>query len=202
MRLLCLSLCLLFCNAIPSHAMNLAEVKNNLAAVEVLRARYQQTRYIAGLKPLESSGTLLLARNIGLVWSQEEPFRVRYVITDAAIQQLFPDQPANVRKKADNPELFKFVGLVSALLTQEDSAIEKTFAIDFAMHSVDTWDVSLTPRLEKIRKVFASIVLRGQQLVEDVKINETNGNKTSIHFSDLAASPPSLSPDEKLYFQN
>ena len=203
MRLLWVSLCFLLICTSPAYAVTLAEVQSHLAAVDVLRASYRQTRVVIGLnEPLESSGTLLLARNTGLVWSQEEPFQVQYVITDEIFLQQFPGQPHKVKKKADNRELFKFVGFVSSLFTEQGSSLEQSFDIDFAMLAGEAWTITLTPRAANIRKVFTTIVLAGKQLVEDVEINEASGNKTLIHFSDMDTSPALLSADEKLYFQN
>ena len=203
MRLLCASLCLMLICTSPAYAVTLDEVKSHLAAVDVLRASYRQIRFVTGLnEPLESAGTLLLARNTGLVWSQQEPFQVQYVMTDEVLLQQFPGQPRQVKKKADNRELFKFVSLVSSLFAEQGTGLEQSFDIDFAVQAGGAWKITLTPRAANIRKVFATIQLAGKQLVEDVEINEASGNKTLIHFSDMGTSPAFLSTDEKLYFQN
>ncbi len=203
MRTLFLCLCLGASLVVPCSAVTFPELESNLSGVDVLRAQYRQTRFISGLDaPLDSSGTLLLVRNKGVVWSQVEPFQVQFVLTDEMIAETFGDQPRKIKSKADHGELFRFVGFFSSIFDGDKAALEKTFKIDFVSLNDDRWEMNLTPNIAKIKKVFSGVKLQGRLLVEDVEIVEASGNRTVIHFDDLSTSPTVLSIDEKQYFAN
>lgn len=203
MKLVGLLLALLLAGVFPGHAASRAEVEKRLAYVDVLRARYSQTRYIQGLaEPLTSSGTLLLARLQGLVWTQQEPFRMQYVITRDVLVQNLPGQPRRIRKKAENAELFRFISLFASPLEGRPAQLDELFDISFTQESSAAWTMILVPRPERMRKLFASVTLKGDDFIEEVVISEASGNRTVIKFRDVTTTPSVLSQDEKLYFED
>ena len=76
----------------PATAAELAALTRapaaSLAKAQVVRGRFVQRRHLAGLaQPLESSGTFLFARGVGIEWHTEQPFDSQFVLTDAGITQ-------------------------------------------------------------------------------------------------------------------
>ena len=125
----------------------------------------------------------------------QQVYRISYEITGNY-------DPYLEAKRCANKSAMSLYARMKDMVDDSNETLEKSFNIDFVTRDDDTWEISLIPRIGKIRKVFTKIILRGKQLVEDVEIDEASGNKTMINFKSMTTSNPSLSSDEKLYFQN
>ena len=203
MRKVFLIIVLLVSSISHSRAMTKMEMEQQLLSIQVLRAQYQQTRHAAGLEAsLESSGRLVLAREVGLAWVQTEPFSAEFVFTDEAVFETFPGKSKKVRLRSEHAEIFKIVSMITTFLEGDTSFLEKTFTMAFTEETDNRWSLVLTPRIGRIKKLFASITLKGNMFIESMEINETGGNRSIIEFFDQATTPTTLSIDESHYFQN
>lgn len=203
MRVATLALVLLLCSTTYGFTLTRTELEQQLLSIQVLRAKYHQTRHVSGLAaPLESSGRLLMAKDTGLVWKQEKPFPAEFVFTESTVSETLPGQPQKVKPRTEQADIFKLVSMITELLQGKTSSLEKIFDTNFKEETDDRWSLVLMPKDSRIRKAFSSITLSGGSLIESMEIIEKSSNKSVIEFLDQSTSPPALTSDETRYFQN
>ncbi|MGL5178061.1 MAG: outer membrane lipoprotein carrier protein LolA, partial [Aeromonas veronii] len=107
-----LTLLLLALLSLPTQAITLADVQQQLTAADTRSARFEQERQISGLtQALRSSGELLLVKGKGLWWQQQKPFPLTLTLTPTRMVQQLPGQPAQT---LDSPQLLEFSNLMLA----------------------------------------------------------------------------------------
>lgn len=173
------------------------EVQQLLALSQAKQARFEQEKQVAGLsQPLRASGELLLVRDLGLWWQQQKPFPLTLVLTPTRMVQQMAGQPATV---IDNPQLLEFSQMLLALFGSDEATLSRYFSIDF--HSTeDGWQLVLVPTLAPLDKVFASLTLSGEGQLDQLLIEDRQGDSTRIRFSDWRERPLPLTPEEQARF--
>lgn len=174
-----------------------AEVQQLLALSQAKEARFEQEKQVAGLsQPLRASGELLLVRDLGLWWQQQKPFPLTLTLTPTRMVQQMAGQPATV---IDNPQLLEFSQMLLALFGSDEATLGRYFTIDF--HSSETgWQLVLVPSQAPLDKVFASLTLSGQGQLDQLLIEDRQGDSTRIRFSAWRERPLPLTPEEQARF--
>lgn len=174
-----------------------AEVQQLLALSQAKEARFEQEKQVAGLsQPLKASGELLLVRDLGLWWQQQKPFPLTLTLTPTRMVQQMAGQPATV---IDNPQLLEFSQMLLALFGSDEATLGRYFTIDF--HSSETgWQLVLVPSQAPLDKVFASLTLSGQGQLDQLLIEDRQGDSTRIRFSAWRERPLPLTPEEQARF--
>ncbi|WP_043762341.1 outer membrane lipoprotein carrier protein LolA [Aeromonas taiwanensis] len=174
-----------------------AEVQQLLALSQAKEARFEQEKQVAGLsQPLRASGELLLVRDLGLWWQQQKPFPLTLTLTPTRMVQQMAGQPATV---IDNPQLLEFSQMLLALFGSDEVTLGRYFTIDF--HSTEAgWQLVLVPSQAPLDKVFASLTLSGQGQLDQLLIEDRQGDSTRIRFSAWRERPLPLTPEEQARF--
>lgn len=174
-----------------------AEVQQLLALSQAKAAHFEQEKRVAGLsQPLRASGELLLVRDLGLWWQQQKPFPLTLVLTPTRMVQQMAGQPATV---IDNPQLLEFSQMLLALFGSDEATLGRYFTIDF--HSAETgWQLVLVPSQAPLDKVFASLTLSGEGQLDQLLIEDRQGDSTRIRFSAWRDRPLPLTPEEQARF--
>ena len=76
------------------------------------------------------------------------------------------------------------IRLFLGLLSGDISALSEQF--DIAVSGVKTqWQLTLTPKTLLMKQIFTQIQLKGNALVQEIELSETQGDRTQIQFSGL-----------------
>ncbi|AJJ19536.1 MULTISPECIES: LolA family protein [Yersinia] len=192
---------LLLCLSLSAHAVTLASLQQRFSEQPVLRAEFEQQRSISGMnKPLKSSGNLLISRDKGLWWSQQQPFVLTLLLDDKRMVQTMAGQPAQVITADSNPQMFQFNHLLTALFHADTSILEQNFTLAFTDSGQDRWVLVLTPKTTPLDKLFKSITLHGQYFLETIDIEDMQGDGTHIRFFNQLTEPKILSHAEQQLF--
>ncbi|CND09449.1 putative outer-membrane lipoprotein carrier protein [Yersinia intermedia] len=192
---------LLLCLSLSTHAVTLASLQQRFSEQPVLRAEFEQQRSISGMnKPLKSSGNLLISRDKGLWWSQQQPFVLTLLLDDKRMVQTMAGQPAQVITADSNPQMFQFNHLLTALFHADTSILEQNFTLAFTDSGQDRWVLVLTPKTTPLDKLFKSITLHGQYFLETIDIEDMQGDGTHIRFFNQLTEPKILSHAEQQLF--
>src|SRR5690606_35622600 len=142
-----------------SSAWTLSQVQQQLASQPVVRAQFEQSRWIGTMpKPLKSSGQVVMARDRGLWWHQEQPFGLTLVLTDTRMMQQVAGQAPEVMTADSSPQMFDVVRLLRAVLQADQSALQQNFRLDF--ETVDAgWHLRLQPTTPPLDRLFDAIEL-------------------------------------------
>ena len=197
-RLFEILLLLVLCNM--AHAVTLDEVQLRFGQQNVVRAQFEQQRSIAGIqRPLRSSGSMLVARDNGLWWHQQHPFAMTLVMNDQRMVQTTGKQSPQIITAQDNPQLFQFNALLVALFRADQVVLEQNFATAFSDLGEDHWRLILTPKASPLDKLFNSITLQGSEYLDSIILDDKQGDRTQIQFSEHDSNPD-LSDEEKQRF--
>lgn len=195
---------LLFCLSffsLASHAVTLEELQQRFSQQPVLRAQFEQQRSISGMsQPLKSSGNLLIAQKNGLWWQQEKPFSLTLLLTESRMVQTMQGQPPQVVTADNNPQMFQFNSLLTALFHADQQALQQNFTLDFSDKGQGAWQLILTPKTTPLNRLFRNLHLEGNAFLDNIEINDMQGDVTRIHFFNQQTQPATLTPAEQAHF--
>jgi hypothetical protein len=176
------------------------DIQARLQPFQILRGEFSQAKSIRILKkPLKSSGSFVLVRGKGVLWSTAKPMASLLKVTQNEITQIKEGKAAFSLKAGEQPAL-KLVGRVLfAVFSADLAALKQDFEIKGSVEG-GHWKAQLSPKQAWIAKAAKRITLEGGKALQGIEIDEMNGDHTAIHFSkvDLKAS---LTPAEKALFE-
>ncbi|MBU9826047.1 LolA family protein [Rahnella perminowiae] len=187
--------------SVTADAVTLEELQQRFSQVPVLRAEFAQQRTISGMaQPLNSSGNLLIARQQGLWWQQEKPFTLTLLLTENRMVQIMAGQSPQVVTADTNPQMFQFNSLLSALFHADQRALGQNFSLNFTDLGKGAWTLVLTPKVSPLNRLFRSITLSGETFLNNIDINDMQGDATHIRFFNQKTTPATLTDAEKRHF--
>ena len=175
-----------------------AEIAAKLAAPEVLRGNFEQTREIAMLsKPLESSGRFLLS-DMGLYWQQDRPVASVMIADADRLLQSVGDGALRSIDVAKNPVVLSFSQSFLSIFSGGEEGLRENFDVEFkpAGDESGTWEIILTPTRFPMSEAVESIILTGREYIETLTVINRTSDKTVIHFSELQTNPDHLTEHE------
>ncbi|MGB8666033.1 MAG: outer membrane lipoprotein carrier protein LolA [Serratia inhibens] len=187
--------------SLSAQAVTLAELQQRFSQQPVLRAEFEQQRSINGMeKPLKSSGELLISQQKGLWWEQRKPFPLTLLLDDKRMVQTMVGQPPQVVTADNNPQMFQFNHLLTALFHADSQALEQNFALQFSDLGHNKWRLVLTPKTTPLDRLFKRITLNGEQFLETIDIDDMQSDATHIRFFNQRTVPQALTLDEQQRF--
>lgn len=187
--------------SLSAQAVTLTELQQRFSQQPVLRAEFEQQRSISGMaKPLKSSGELLISQQKGLWWSQQKPFPLTLLLDDKRMVQTLTGQPPQVVTADNNPQMFQFNHLLTALFHADSQALEQNFALQFSDLGRNKWRLILTPKTTPLDRLFKRITLNGEQFLETIDIDDMQSDATHIRFFNQRTAPQELTVDEQQRF--
>ncbi|AHY05813.1 LolA family protein [Serratia plymuthica] len=187
--------------SLSAQAVTLTELQQRFGQQPVLRAEFEQQRSISGMaKPLKSSGELLISQQKGMWWSQQKPFPLTLLLDDKRMVQTLAGQPPQVVTADNNPQMFQFNHLLTALFHADSQALEQNFALQFSDLGRNKWRLILTPKTTPLDRLFKRITLNGEQFLETIDIDDMQSDATHIRFFNQRTAPQELTVDEQQRF--
>ncbi|ASN16609.1 MULTISPECIES: LolA family protein [Pantoea] len=182
-------------------ALTLDDLQQRFTTQPVIRAHFDQVRTIKDMpQPLKSQGTMLIARDKGLLWDQTRPFPMQLLLDDKRMVQVINGQPPQTITAENNPQMFQFNHLLRALFQADRKVLEQNFRVDFADKGEGRWTLRLTPITTPLDKIFSSIDLAGKTYLEQIQLNDKQGDRTDITLSQHQLTPAQLTDDERQRF--
>ncbi|HDI5826570.1 TPA: outer membrane lipoprotein carrier protein LolA [Escherichia coli] len=182
-------------------ALTLDDLQQRFTEQPVIRAHFDQTRTIKDLpQPLRSQGQMLIARDQGLLWDQTSPFPIQLLLDDKRMVQVINGQPPQIITAENNPQMFQFNYLLRALFQADRKVLEQNFRVEFADKGEGRWTLRLTPTTTPLDKIFNTIDLAGQTYLENIQLNDKQGDRTDIALTQHQLTPAQLTDDERQRF--
>jgi hypothetical protein len=178
-----------------------APAARSLAGAKAVRGKFIQRRYLAGLaKPLESSGTFVFAREAGIEWHTEKPFDSQFLLTESRIRQRDEGGGSLEISAADQPALAVVARVFFALFALDVDSLSHDFELYGREAGNAGWELGLKPRAEALGSVFRHAQVRGGSAVRTVTLEDGNGDRSEIEFSDVVFDPKGMTPEERRRF--
>lgn len=182
-------------------ALTLDALQQRFTEQPVVRAHFDQIRTIKDLpQPLRSEGQMLIARDQGLLWDQTAPFPMQLLLDDTRMVQTINGQPPQTLTADNNPQMFQFNHLLRALFRADRKVLEQNFRVEFTDAGEGRWTLRLTPVTTPLNKIFATIDLAGKTYLEQITLNDKQGDRTEITLSRHQLTPTQLTDDERQRF--
>ncbi|AGB81197.1 Outer membrane lipoprotein carrier protein LolA [Serratia sp. FGI94] len=195
---LLMALCLF---AVGAQAVTLPQLQQRFSQQAVLRAEFEQQRSISGMaKPLQSGGELLISQQKGLWWAQQRPFPLTLLLDDRRMVQTVAGQAPQVVTAENNPQMFQFNHLLSALFHADGQALEQNFTLQFSDLGDERWRLVLTPKTTPLDKLFTRITLNGARFLNTIDIDDKQNDATHIRFFNQRTEPATLTAEEQQRF--
>ena len=182
----CMLLCPLLGLAAPTTAELAARMAQRLDQAPILRADFVQEKSMAAFrKPLQTRGKLVFARGQGVVWSIEAPIKLTYVLAEDRVVEIGEDGMPQVRTSRDIPGLAQVASLFRALLGAQTDALAEHFVVT-PEGLLDAWRLLLVPKPGPLAQAMKEIRMSGGRHVERIRIEEANGDSTTLIFRNTA----------------
>lgn len=143
---------------------------------------FQQTRLLSGFsQPIVSSGSVTVSKD-GVIWTVTHPVEITTRLTDKGMFQSVmggPETPLQ-SNTSGNPMLTE-TGLLSLL--RGDMKDAETYYTQLSLDEGESgWTAKLKPKNEALSSHLASITLQGCSALNEIKINQTNGDQLTVVF--------------------
>ncbi len=170
-----------------------------LGSKPLVRADFNQEKTIAALKkPLLSSGRMVFQREAGVLWRLATPVQAELVVTRTAILQKTARTQSRI-KLGGSPYGAATSSLLQ-LLSGDMQRVENQFLVDSAERQGKGWTLSLRPKDPTLAKIFTRLNARGDEYLRELTMQEPNGGRTLLRFSNPQAQPAALTAEEQALF--
>jgi hypothetical protein len=185
----------LFCLAGPLLAAEpdlLERIGAQIGQHAVVRAEFTQTRQMAAMKrPLATSGRLVYARQHGVLWQIEQPYRIGYVLGEERIAEIAADGARRERRVRDVPGLAQVSRVLRALFSADAAVLREHFEVA-QRGDASKWELDLKPRQPQLAQFLTALQVSGGRFVDAIRMEEAGGDVTQIRFRN---SQPAAAPD-------
>ncbi|MFC6277247.1 LolA family protein [Psittacicella hinzii] len=169
-----------------SWAFGQADLVKQLQQPTSLQGDFTQQRFLANLgSPITSTGDFTLVKAKGLLWNMQTPFPVSIRLNSKGISQWDGNQWIFSDQIGQSAQIKLFLGLLSG----DVSGIENQFAIKVSGTAAN-WTMDLTPSSVLMKQIFTQITIAGGDLVKTITLQEKQGDKTVISFSQVKVDKP------------
>lgn len=170
-------------------AVALAHLSARLDQADVIHADFLQTKTLQALKrPLRTSGRLVFARGLGILWLVEKPYQASYALSAESVTEIGPDGSRKVRAAREVPALAQVGRVFQAIFQGEVGALEAYFEVTVSGNA-EAWQVDLTPK-PALARFLKGINASGGRFLDHIEVEETGGDRTHIEFRDSRLDAP------------
>ncbi len=183
-KVLLVSLLMLFSGL--SSAFSQQDLIALLQKSQNIQGGFTQQRFLKSLsKPIVSRGKFVLLANKGLLWQMQQPFAVDLRVKKDGIMQWNGSQWVANNKLGQSEQINLFLGLLSG----DISTLSAQFDLQLSGSS-QQWRLTLTPSSLLMKQIFNHIIIKGDGLVREIELDEKQGDRTLILFSQVQTNQP------------
>ncbi len=159
------------------------------------RGKFTQYRSLKVLKkPLISKGSFIFDAQLGLVWSQEAPFKSTLILKDDALIQIDSSGKQQVSQTRGNQGAGALAQtlpiLLKALLGGELQTLDEHFSFYLlAPDSQAPWTLGLIPKDPLLLKAIPQMILEGSSQISALTLVSANGDTSRIEFEAINNGP-------------
>jgi hypothetical protein len=180
--------------ALASDALDIGPL---LTRAPLVCGSFSQSKTLKALtRPLVSNGRVIFAAGTGVLWKITSPFPSQVLVkADALIRWDNDNQPKRTGL-GQTPQFRALSDVFLAVFAGDTSRLAASFDTRASIDS-DRWSLDLTPRDKDFASRISKIYVAGGQFVEELRINEPQGDRTEIRFNQFTADSCVLSNSEK-----
>lgn len=198
-----LLLCSLLCGAAQADTqVQIDQVVKRLSEIEVVQGGFNQQKKLQGLAySLNAQGTFIFWRAHGLYIATEKPFFTAMTITGSDIITWQQNGTGSVAAEQSGLIQREINKTLLAFFSADIALIQQRFIADWVFEQ-EKWQLTLTPRLDLIKKNMRTAVMNGDQFLQKLVVTAANGDETTIEFhSQVESAVPTAEQCHWFYLQ-
>lgn len=178
------------------------QVVQRLSEIEVVQGGFNQQKKLQGLAySLNAQGQFIFWRAHGLYIATEKPFFNALTITGSDIISWQQNGMGTVAAEQSGLIQREINKTLLAFFSADIALIQQRFIADWIFEQ-DKWQLTLTPRLELIKKNMRTAVMTGDQFLQQLVVTAANGDETTIEFhSQVESAVPTAAQCHWFYLQ-
>jgi hypothetical protein len=162
---------------------------------------FTQTRHLQALsRPLKSSGSMVLARDKGVIWAIARPVAITYVIGPKGLLVVNPDGSQERKGARETPMVAQMGRIFQAVAQGDWQPLESLFSVT-GEGRPERWSVTLLPK-PQAAPFLKRIRLDGGAFVERIRIDEAGGDRQELAFEHQRTDAPLTAAETKLLNQD
>ncbi|SFS75547.1 hypothetical protein SAMN02910357_01665 [Succinivibrio dextrinosolvens] len=188
-----------FSVTLSAQALTLNEIGDKLQGKGSHALVFTQDKYLkdANLN-LQSSGSIVNIKDKGVLIKQAEPYPMVLAIKKDSITEYSAGEVHTI-KADDNPAVHSLLNLMLKLMNPDDSL---TKAFDCKLSGTkEHYTAKLGTKDEILKKFFETITLEGTEYIDSLEIMGSNGDITTMKFSDYDFSSKAVTDEDLKYFE-
>ncbi|HCS63399.1 MAG TPA: hypothetical protein DIW64_04560 [Cellvibrio sp.] len=178
------------------------QVVKRLSEIEVVQGGFNQQKKLQGLAySLNAQGTFIFWRAHGLYIATEKPFFTAMTITGSDIITWQQNGTGSVAAEQSGLIQREINKTLLAFFSADIALIQQRFIADWVFEQ-EKWQLTLTPRLDLIKKNMRTAVMNGDQFLQKLVVTAANGDETTIEFhSQVESAVPTAEQCHWFYLQ-
>lgn len=182
---LCFIFVLFFCVRATFAADILDDLKAKTVKAKSVSGDFTQIKMVKGISiSLKSTGIFSYVKEDKLVWHLQKPIENVYSIEYDQINKKSAIEDIVDGMQTTSDQYKNIVTMFLDMFSGNWSVLEKYFSISGDSNE-SGWRVKLTPTDELFKSMFISLTLQGDQYIDNMQIEEKNGDRTRIEFSNV-----------------
>ncbi len=150
-----------------------------------LEGRFTQEKHLAALDTsLHSSGIFSYQRGKFVRWETLKPIQSEMLMTPTSISNKQGGQELMRMETQSSPAVALFNEIFFSVLTAEWGKLSAYFKLTGNIEG-GQWHAELVPLDNTVKQVVSRVELKGDALVREIILHESDGDRTTIHFENL-----------------
>jgi outer membrane lipoprotein-sorting protein len=172
----------LACAAQADTQAKIDQVVKRLSDIAVVQGGFNQQKKLQGLAySLNAQGQFIFWRGQGLYIATEKPFFSAMTIAGGDIINWQQNGTGSIAKEQSGLIQREVNKTLLAFFSADIALIQQRFIADWVF-AQDQWQLTLTPRLDLIKKNMRTAVMNGDQFLQKLVVTAANGDETTIEF--------------------
>ena len=173
----------------------------HLREAALVHLDFTQTRTLAALsRPLKASGSMVLARDQGVIWALARPVAITYVMGPKGLLVVRPDGSQERKSARETPMVAQMGRIFQAVAQGDWQQLEGLFTVT-AEGRAERWTVTLLPK-PQAAPFLRRIRLDGGRVIDRIRIDEAGGDQQELVFEHQRTEAPLTPAEARLLAQD
>lgn len=174
---------LFFLLSSTTFAFDLIELNQLLSQPSTVRGHFRQERFLRSLpNPIIGEGQFVLRVEDSLLWHLQEPFDEKLKVSKSGVQRW--NGQKWIQNTASSGQSKNHITLFMDLLAGRTEALDTHFTLQLSGDK-QAWHLRLIPNSLLMKKIFNKIDIEGSNVVQSIVLDEKQGDKMRLLFSDI-----------------
>lgn len=169
--------------SLASTQKQIDQVVKRLSDIQLIQGGFSQQKKLQGLAyPLSAQGKFIFWQSHGLYIATEKPFFNAMTITGSDIITWQANGVGNIAAEQSGIIQREINKTLLAFFSADIDLIQQRFIADWVFEQ-DNWQLTLTPKLDLIKKNMRTAVMSGDKFLQKLVVTAANGDETTIEFN-------------------